>query len=167
MRRQIMIQDEHHEVTVLDRFGEQWMNVGDAAAQLVAMTENMPGFATVKADGREEQVEIVLEGETAYVKAFGRYFTLQIVDPVEQAVQSSGSQSNSALAPMPGVVIDIQVGEGDIVTKGQPLMTIESMKILTIIKAPRDGSVEQVHLKADQTFEKNTLLVSLTKVEGS
>lgn len=167
MRRQIRIQNDNHEVTILDRFGEKWMSIGNGAIQPVALSKNKSGFFSVEVNGRLEQIEMVVKGEAVYIKAFGRYFSLQIVDPVEQAVQSSGGLINSARAPMPGVVVDIQVKTGDVVTKGQPMMTIESMKILTLIKAPRDGSVDQIHLKTGQTFDKNALLVSLTKIEES
>ena len=167
MRREILIQNEHHEVTVLDRWGERWMSVGDGELQRIALVDHKSGQVTIRLGDRSEQIEMVFKGETVFVKAFDRNFTLQIVDPVEQATQVSGGQSNSARAPMPGVVIDIQVEVGDTVNKGQALMTIESMKILTVIKAPRDGSVEQIHVRVGQTFDKNAELVSLIKIEES
>ena len=167
MRREILIQNEHHEVTVTDRLGDRWMNVGEAAAEMIALVDTRSGQATIRLGDRTEPIEMAVKGETVFIKAFDRNFTLQIVDPVEQAAQVSGGQSNSARAPMPGVVVDIQVEAGDKVNKGQALMTIESMKILTVIKAPRDGSVEQIHVRVGQTFDKNAELVSLIKIEES
>jgi len=63
------------------------------------------------------------------------------------------------------VVVDVKVAAGDRVIKGQPLMAIESMKILTVISAPRDGNVARVHFEQGQTFEKNAVLVTLSKEE--
>ena len=42
-------------------------------------------------------------------------------------------------------------------------MNIESMKILTVIVAPRDGHVEKVFSMPGQTFDKNAVLVTLAK----
>ncbi len=167
MRRQIRIQNKHHEVSLTSLAGEQWMCVGNSAGQKVKLEQGTAGQYTVDMGGHSEKIDMVVKGETAFIKAFGRSFTLSIVDPVEQAVQSSGGRSNSSKAPMPGVVVDIQVKTGDQVTKGQSLMTIESMKILTVIKSPRNGQVDQIHLDTGQTFDKNALLVSLTKIEES
>ena len=67
---------------------------------------------------------------------------------------------------MPGTVVEINVRDGDRVERGWPLMTIESMKILTVIKAPRNGKITTIHVKTGQTFDKNDLLVTLTREEG-
>ncbi len=165
MRRHIMVQSEHHEVTVMDRGGETWMTVGEGLEKKIDLVKDLSGSYQVDVGEKSEQIEMVVKGETAFIKAFGRNFTLQVVDPVEQAVTSSGGHSNSSKAPMPGVVVKVMVEVGDVVTKGQPMMTIESMKILTVIKAPRDGSVAQVHRDSGQTFDKNAVLVSLTEIE--
>ena len=109
---------------------------------------------------------MAVKGETAYIRAFDRTFTLRIVDPVEQAAQEAGgSSSNTARAPMPGMVVEVQVAAGDQVTKGQPIITIESMKILTLITAPRGGEVSQVHFEPGDTFDKNAAQVTLTEKE--
>ncbi|MCP4722767.1 MAG: hypothetical protein GY860_25200, partial [Desulfobacteraceae bacterium] len=43
----------------------------------------------------------------------------------------------------------------------QPLITIECMKILTDITAPRDGEVATVNFEPGKTFDKNAVLVIL------
>ncbi len=67
---------------------------------------------------------------------------------------------------MPGVVAEVNVAVGDPVAKGQPLATIESMKILTVITAPRSGKVARIHLDPGQSFEKNAVLVTLAREEA-
>ncbi|MBU3917272.1 HlyD family efflux transporter periplasmic adaptor subunit, partial [bacterium] len=155
MRRQIRTRNQDHEVTLMNRAGDTWMTVGEGPKKKVGLVQGIPGLYRVEVGDRSEQIEMVVKGETAYIKAFGRNFTLRVIDPVEQAVISSGSHSNSSRAPMPGVVVDVKVEAGEVVLKGQPLMTIESMKILTVIKSPRDGSVARIHLGSGQTFDKN------------
>ena len=102
------------------------------------------------------------KGETTYIYAFDRTFTVRIVDPVEQAAQAAGGSSNTFRAPMPGMVVEVHVTTGEQVTKGQPMITIESMKILTVITAPRDGEVSRIHFSPGDTFDRNEALVSLS-----
>lgn len=166
MRRQINLLNEQYEVTVLHQSGSHTMRVGDGPAQKIKLIGNGDqGKVIPQVGDRREAAEMVIQGETIFIRAFSRNFMLQIVDPIEQATGKAGTSRESARAPMPGVVVEVLVEDGDAVTQGQPLMTIESMKILTVIKAPRSGVVKKVHLKAGETFEKNTVLVSLTEEE--
>jgi 3-methylcrotonyl-CoA carboxylase alpha subunit len=45
------------------------------------------------------------------------------------------------------------------------MITIESMKILTVITAPRDGMVSDIHFKPGDTFDKSAVLVTLSEQE--
>ncbi len=101
----------------------------------------------------------------AYIRAFGQTFELRIVNPVEQAGLSVKEGSNKARAPMPGVVVDIHVAEGEPILKGQSMMTIESMKILTAIQAPINGKVGKIHFEPGEPFEKGAILVTLSPQE--
>lgn len=106
-------------------------------------------------------MEIERTGEEVFIQAFGRAFSLRILDPVEQASQEAGVKGDIARAPMPGVVVDTFVKIGDYVKRGAALMTIESMKILTVIKAPRDGYVVKVHVEKGKALGKNAALVTI------
>jgi propionyl-CoA carboxylase alpha chain len=52
--------------------------------------------------------------------------------------------SRYLLCPMPGLVVRISVAEGDEVQEGQPLATVEAMKMENILKAERRGVVRKV-----------------------
>ncbi len=49
--------------------------------------------------------------------------------------------------PMPGVVVAVAVAEGEEVKAGEPLVTVEAMKMENILRAERDGVVKVVHVK--------------------
>ena len=66
------------------------------------------------------------------------------------------------IGPMPGTVIAIQVAEGDMVSVGQPLMVIESMKLETTLLAPREARVKAVHFGVGATFRLKAILLTLT-----
>ena len=165
MRRRIDLLDKPYHVIAVGRSGEQRLQVEDADSRIAALTVDDSGEGEIRLGDQSAQIQIAVKGETTHIRAFGRTFTLRIVDPVEQAAQESGGRSNTARAPMPGVVVEVKVADGDRVIKGQPLMAIESMKILTVISAPRDGNVARVYFEQGQTFEKNAVLVTLSKEE--
>jgi 3-methylcrotonyl-CoA carboxylase alpha subunit len=162
MRCHIDLLGEHYTVTVFGKAGEERLQVADGQPQSVALTvESEHGYFLQLGDQRAE-IQMASKGETAYICAFDRTFTVRIVDPVEQAAQAAGDRSNTFRAPMPGMVVEVHVVAGEQVTKGQPMITIESMKILTVITAPRDGEVSRIHFGPGDTFDRSAALVSLT-----
>jgi len=66
--------------------------------------------------------------------------------------------SKLLLCPMPGLVVSIAVAEGDEVQEGQPLCTVEAMKMENVLRAERRGVVARIHagpgdsLSVDQTI---------------
>ena len=165
MQRQISLLEDHYDVTVFGRRGEWQIKVNDGGTRSAALKAVDSEESVIHLGDQSARIHIAWKGERAYIKAFDRTFALHLVDPVEQAAQARGGHSNMARAPMPGVVVENKVVEGDQVSKGQPLMTIESMKILTVVVAPRDGHVAQIHFEPGQTFDKNAPLITLAENE--
>jgi biotin carboxyl carrier protein len=165
MKRRIDLLDEQYSVTVFNRPGEQRVQVADGEAQPAVLTMGAECKGTIQLGNRQANIQMAVKGETAYIRAFDRTFTLQIVDPVEQAAQEAGGSSSTARAPMPGMIVQVLVTTGEAVTKGQQMMTIESMKILMLITAPRDGEVSEVHFEPGESFDKNAVLVTLKQKE--
>jgi len=90
---------------------------------------------------------------------------VELLDPVERAADQGQRGDHVIRAPMPGIVVEVQVAAGDPVDKGQPLLTIESMKLETLISAARDGVVEEVHRLPGDSFDRGTPLVTLVQEE--
>ncbi len=65
------------------------------------------------------------------------------------------------LSPLQGRVVAVRVKEGDAVTKGQPLLSIEAMKSETMISAPIAGVVDKVAVKPGQGVKKGDILLVL------
>ena len=71
----------------------------------------------------------------------------------------SNSQKQDLKSPMPGMVLKILVKTGDHVSKGDPLLILESMKMENILKATHDGVVADISAKEGTSVEKNELLL--------
>ena len=69
-----------------------------------------------------------------------RMAELAALMPVREAPDTSAS----LLCPMPGLVVDIAVHEGESVRAGQALATVEAMKMENVLRAPRDTVVAKV-----------------------
>lgn len=65
-------------------------------------------------------------------------------------------------APMPGVILSVDVAPGASVTRGQSLVTLEAMKMRNSIRSPRDGVVQTVHVTAGQSVGHGDPLVEVT-----
>ena len=75
---------------------------------------------------------------------------------------SLGSAKNitAITAPMPGLILDIRVKEGDQVSEDTPLLILEAMKMENVITSPREGMVKSISVKVGQTVDKKQLLIT-------
>lgn len=70
-------------------------------------------------------------------------------------------------APMPSVVVEVRVSEGDRVEKGQPVVILESMKTETVLRAPADGVVKSIGCTKGEIVEEGRELVDIEAEEVS
>ena len=66
-------------------------------------------------------------------------------------------------APIPGVILNVQVKTGDIVEIGQALFTIEAMKMRNLIRASRTGEIGEIFASIGQTVNHNDPLLEYTE----
>ncbi|HEV2146378.1 MAG TPA: biotin/lipoyl-containing protein [Longimicrobiaceae bacterium] len=64
-------------------------------------------------------------------------------------------------APMPGLVVRVEVEVGQQVRAGQGVVIVEAMKMENELKAPADGVVARIEAQAGQTVEKGATLIVL------
>lgn len=74
--------------------------------------------------------------------------------------QADANDDRELGAPMPGLVVLVNVAEGDKVAKGDLLVTIEAMKMQTSVNAESAGVVKKVHISDGQQISANDLLLS-------
>ncbi len=80
---------------------------------------------------------------------------------------TSGGRTRSVVlrAPMPGLLKEVLVSEGDQVSKGEPLCILEAMKMENELRATGSFTVSSISLEAGGPVEKGTLIMKLDPVE--
>ncbi|OWZ08911.1 Acetyl-CoA carboxylase, partial [Phytophthora megakarya] len=80
----------------------------------------------------------------------------------EPAEGSAGVAGHSKIvAPMPGKIIKVLVKSGDSITADQPLLIMEAMKMEHMIRAPKDGKVQELFCEKDDFVTDGNVLVEL------
>ena len=72
---------------------------------------------------------------------------------------AAGAGPQRVLAPMPGKVVRVLVGAGDVVRARQPLVVVEAMKMENELRAGRDGTIAEIHAKEGASVDAGALLV--------
>ena len=60
---------------------------------------------------------------------------------------------------MPGLILEINIEEGQEVKENDPLLILEAMKMENVINSPRDGVIKSIAVSQGNTVEKNALLI--------
>jgi propionyl-CoA carboxylase alpha chain len=108
--------------------------------------------------GERMGVKVDLSGPAIRLRRRGMDVTVHVRSPRVAALarlmpkKLPPDTSKLLLCPMPGVATAILVAEGDVVEAGQPLATIEAMKMENVMKAERRGTVKRVAVKVGQSL---------------
>ena len=78
--------------------------------------------------------------------------------PAKAAAPASGEPVKS---PMPGVILDIKVSEGQTVKKGDCVVILEAMKMENEIFAPTDGKIAAISVSKGQNVDSGTVLMTI------
>jgi acetyl/propionyl-CoA carboxylase alpha subunit len=107
----------------------------------------------------------VVSKEEVVVFEGGEAFTFYDHPPAAEANADGGSNDGSIRAPMPGRVTLLSVKTGDRVTRGQPLMILEAMKMEHALTAPFDATVEELSAELDAQVSEGALLAVLAVID--
>lgn len=133
------------------------------------LIQKKKGYYVVTISGREHHVEVRDFNDaarTAVLRVDGKPMKIELRDEYDKLLKMMGMErGKTALekdlkAPMPGLVLSIDVKSGDSVNAGDPLLILEAMKMENVIKSSRDGVIAGVHMTQGEAVEKNQVLIS-------
>ena len=62
---------------------------------------------------------------------------------------------------MPGLLVSLNVAEGDKVEAGQPLAVVEAMKMENILRAEKSGTVKTVNAKPGESLRVDAIILEM------
>ena len=139
----------------------------DGRRRTVRTLSGEPPLIGADIDGEAVSAVAVLDGGAVLVFMPETTWRLPLFDPVAEA--EAGARESAAgvpLAPMPGVVVAVNVASGDRVERNQPLLVIEAMKVEHTIRAPSAGTVDAVHYAVGDRVDEGAVLAAFTPDEA-
>ena len=99
------------------------------------------------------------------VKINNTTYTINIFNALDSLIDTMGFATSATklvdaiMAPMPGLILEINVEIGQEVKENDTLLILEAMKMENIITSPRDGVIKSISIKPGNAVEKNNILI--------
>ena len=121
----------------------------------VAIGEADGKMLSVNVNGADYQVE--LEGDTLAPSGLGMTTSVPVMPSAASAAPAPKAAAGAGTAiksPLPGIIISVDVKEGQAIQRGQKVAVVEAMKMENDILAECDGTVTAIHVrKGDSVLE--------------
>jgi len=133
----------------------------DGKTVIVQVIRAENGRMDLLIDGQRVSAHVSSDIAKRWVTINGHTLMLTKTSGAKRGVRHE--HAGGLIAPMPGQVRSVAVSVGDVVKKGQTLLTMEAMKMEIRIQALKDGKVTALHVQQGQTVEREQILI---EVEG-
>ncbi len=163
--------EELPKLTMKINFDTQTLEINPSGDNYVAsMDGKTVSVQIIRVDAIHGRMDLLIDGErvTAYVSSDMAKRWVTINGHTLMLTKTSGAKqgvrhdhAGGLIAPMPGQVRSVSVSVGDVVKKGQTLLTMEAMKMEIRIQALKDGKVKSVFAAQGQTVEREQILIEM------
>ncbi len=115
-----------------------------------------------------EVLEVNETGKEMIIRINGNKYTVNLHDKYDELLHQLGmdkmvaAKVNDLKAPMPGLVLEVLVQEGQQIKKGDNLVVLEAMKMENNLKAVADATVKKVKVAKGDRVEKNEIMIELS-----
>ena len=139
------------------------------AGTRVELLPTAPGDPLLVAsmDGRKRVVQVARKGRDWLLTTRGAAHRVSVMAPhiadlTRHMIEKVPPDlSRFLLAPMPGLLVRLDVGVGDRVEAGQPLAVVEAMKMENILRAGKSGRVKAVEARAGESLAVDQVILEL------
>ncbi|MCE3282928.1 MAG: biotin carboxyl carrier protein [Chitinophagaceae bacterium] len=145
-------------------------DIDQATAEAADVVQLSPGTFHIVHKNRSVSARVIesdATGKKQVVEVDGEVFTVEIKDELDQLLDKmgfsavAGKQLKEIKAPMPGLVLQVNVTEGQQVKQGEKLLILVAMKMENSIMIQADATIKRVAVTAGQAVEKGQVLVEL------
>ncbi|MBN8821430.1 MULTISPECIES: acetyl-CoA carboxylase biotin carboxyl carrier protein subunit [unclassified Spirosoma] len=115
-----------------------------------------------------EILDLNTTDKSVTLKINGHIHQVQLKDRFDLLLEKMGMSSaastkvNELKAPMPGLIVGINVQPGDAINKGDSLLILEAMKMENVLKSPGAGSIKTIRVAKGDRVEKGQVLVEFS-----
>lgn len=157
---------EDNTLLAIEKKGEQWQLLNKNATVDVLQTDTQSWHVLynnktylvhlIEYDKTTKQVKVSINNKTT---------SFTIKTELDNLLHSLGldkinvQKMQDLKAPMPGLIVDVKVKEGQVVQQGDALLVLEAMKMENVIKATGSATVKSIKVNAKDKVEKNTILI--------
>lgn len=156
---------------------EYVLNIGEKEFR-AEITEITTEYAKVKVNDTEYTVQLTKLGQgSGFTMPAARPATPVTAPPAPTTLGSApaphptapksssmaGDHSGAIRTPLPGLILEVLVREGDAVKAGQDLIIMEAMKMENRIQAPFDGTVKKIHVQHGSTIAEDDVLLEIAR----
>ena len=112
-----------------------------------------------------ELIEADFNARHYKVKVNKNTYNILINNPLDSLIKELGfevganKKVNDIKAPMPGLILEINVKIGQEVNENDPLLILEAMKMENVILSPREGVIKFIAIEKGNAVDKNQLLI--------
>ena len=104
------------------------------------------------------------------VMIYGALYEVTVEDERARRLAAAGgglkASGNAVTAPMPGLIVEVLVEEGQEIDAGETVVILESMKMQNELKSASGGTVSKVNVAAGDNVEQNKVLVAISPPEA-
>jgi biotin carboxyl carrier protein len=123
-----------------------------------------PSYHLVLPSGESLNLRVAAQARGASTVTTGNT-EVEVMALPERDVWLGGAVSTvdegEVIVSMPGLVVKLLAGVGEVVTQGQPVILVEAMKMENEVKAGRDGVVTAIHVAEGESVEADLLLMEI------
>jgi biotin carboxyl carrier protein len=129
------------------------------------------GITSLLLDNRSISAVVDERGDDWEVLIMGELYSVKVQDErsfrlAQRGGPGVGVDGEAVVkSPMPGIIVAVPVAEGDLVSLGDKVVILESMKMENELRAPCDGVITHVNVSAGASVEKDQALVTISPVE--
>jgi len=124
------------------------LGLGDSVHRVAVAPGSSRGRYTLSLDGRRYDAE-ALDERTRAIRQLS-------------AANATNAGPAPLVAPMPGLIVRVNVAVGEAVQAGQGLVVMEAMKMENELRSASAGVVKAIHVAPGKAVERGTTLVELT-----